>query len=170
MVDFGFWPLVVSVVAIVSGCAVAIVATIARKEVRALEIRERIAMIERGLVPPPEVDPGGFDRAMNQYDRRAMRRSHRHAPFRHRRLGIIYMAIGFGLMMLIGIDSLRLGIRVGGFFVVIGLALFINALFEPVSPSDTSGPSIPLSRPSGGSPHEDSQPSQGQPPSSLPPG
>jgi hypothetical protein len=168
MVDFGLWPLVVSVVAIVSGCAVAIVATIARKEVRALEIRERIAMIERGLVPPPEVDPRGFDRAMNQYDRRAMRRSHRHAPFRHRRLGIIYMGIGFGLMMLIGIDSLRVGIRVGGFFVVIGLAFFINALFEPVPAPDTGAPPTLLSQPSGGSPHEDSQPSQ--PPSSLPHG
>ena len=36
---------------------------------RELRIRERIAMIEKGLVPPPEVDPAGFDRAMGRYDR-----------------------------------------------------------------------------------------------------
>ena len=36
---------------------------------RELEVRERIAMIERGLVPPPEVDPRGFDRAMDRYER-----------------------------------------------------------------------------------------------------
>jgi len=26
-----------------------------------MEIRERIAMIERGMVPPPEADPVGFE-------------------------------------------------------------------------------------------------------------
>ena len=30
-------------------------------------------MIERGLVPPPEVDPHGFDRAMDRYDRYSVR-------------------------------------------------------------------------------------------------
>ena len=42
-----------------------IVLTLSRARVRELEVRERIAMIERGLVPPPEVDPRGFDRAMD---------------------------------------------------------------------------------------------------------
>src|SRR5580704_15850641 len=123
--DFGFvWPFVISIVAIVSGCVVAIVATISRNQVRALEIRERIAMIEKGLLPSPEVDPGGFDREMNRYDRRARSRHDRHGSFRHRRVGIILIGVGFGLMMLIAVsgDSVRDGLGVGGFFVALGLA------------------------------------------------
>jgi hypothetical protein len=160
--DIGFgWPFIIPVVAIVSGCVVAIVATIARTQVRALEIRERIAMIERGLVPPPEVDPGGFDREMNRYDRRAMRRYERHGSFRHRRVGIIFMGVGFGLMMLIAVsgDSLRDGLGVGGFFVVLGLAFFITALFEPVSASDAGSPPAPKSQSPAADPLDDSRPS-----------
>ena len=61
-------------------------------------MRERIAMIERGLVPPPEVDPRGFDRAMSRYDRYASA-----PPGRHRRAGVTLMGVGFGLMVLIGV-------------------------------------------------------------------
>jgi len=50
------------IVAIIGAFTTAIVATLSRARVRELEIRERIAMIEKGLVPPPEVDPHGFDR------------------------------------------------------------------------------------------------------------
>jgi hypothetical protein len=168
--DLGFgWPFIIPIVAIVSGCVVAIVATVTRNQVRALEIRERIAMIERGLVPPPEVDPRGFDRAMNRYDRRAMSRYDQHGSLRHRRVGIIFMGIGFGLMVLIAVsgDSLREGLGVGGFFVVMGLAFFINALFEPASPSDAGSSPTAKSQPAAGPP-EDSRPSQWQPPASPP--
>jgi hypothetical protein len=151
-VDLGFWPLVVPVVAIVSGCAVAIIATIARKEVRALEIRERIAMIEKGLVPPPEVDPRGFDRAMNRYERRRRRRGP--GGPRHRRSGIMAMAVGFALMALIGIagDNPRDGIGVGGAFVIFGLAFFISSLFEDSPPSP--GDQLPSAQPSAPGPQD----------------
>ena len=159
--DFAFvWPFVISIVAIVAGCVVAIVATVSRNQVRALEIRERIAMIEKGLVPPPEVDPGGFDREMNRYDRRARRRRDRHSSFRHRRVGIILMGIGFGLMVLIAFsgESVHEGLGVGGFFVVLGLAFFINALFEPVPASDPGSPPVPKSQSPVTDPRDDSRP------------
>jgi hypothetical protein len=63
------WPFLIPVVAILAGCAMAIAKTMAAARVRELEIRERIALIERGLVPPPEVDPSGFDRAMARFVR-----------------------------------------------------------------------------------------------------
>jgi hypothetical protein len=156
------WVFIIPIVAIVSGCVVAITQTISRNQVRALEIRERIAMIERGLVPPPEVDPRGFDRAMSGYDRRAMRRHDRHGPFQNRRVGIIFMGVGFGLMVLIAVsaDSLREGLGVGGFFVVLGLAFFINALFEPVWASDADTPPALPSQPPGSDPRQNSRPSQ----------
>ncbi len=152
--DFGFvWPFIISIVAIV--------ATIARNQVRALEIRERIAMIEKGLVPPPEVDPSGFDREMNRYDKRAMRRHDPDGSFRHRRVGIILIGIGFGLIMLIAVsgDSLREGLGVGGFFVVLGLAFFINGLFESDSVPDAGRPPAPQSQPTVADPREGSRPS-----------
>ena len=99
-----------------------------KSRVRELEIRERIAMIERGLVPPPEVDPRGFDRAMHRLERREVRSG----AGRHRRAGVTVMGVGFGLMVLIafaGGDS-GTAIGVGGFLAVIGLAFFINSLID----------------------------------------
>jgi hypothetical protein len=42
------------------------------------------------------------------------------------------MGVGFGLVMLIGVagGSMNEGIGVGGFFVIMGLAFFINSLFD----------------------------------------
>jgi hypothetical protein len=128
MDDFHFaWPFLIPIVAIIGSFTYAIVQTLSRARVRELEVRERIAMIERGLVPPPEVDPRGFDRAMDRYDRHRDR-----SPGRHRRAGVTLMGVGFGLMLLIGVagDSMSSGIGVGGFLVIMGLAFFINSLFE----------------------------------------
>ena len=63
----GFWSLgvfVIPIVAIAGGIISGIIHTVMRARVRELEIRERIVMIERGLVPPPESDPETFDRRM----------------------------------------------------------------------------------------------------------
>ncbi len=121
------WPFMIPIVGMICTFAFVIVLTLSRARVRELEVRERIAMIERGLVPPPEVDPRGFDRAMHRYER------YRHrSPGRHRRAGVALMGVGFGLMMLIGVagGATHQGIGVGGFFVIVGLAFFINSLFD----------------------------------------
>ncbi len=145
--------LMIPIVAILGGITVAIVGTIAKARVRELEIKERIAMIENGLVPPPEVDPQRFDRAMDRIEllRAANARSASGtvAGGRHRRAGVTLMGVGFGLMVLIGFagDAPEAAIGVGGFLVVMGLAFFINSLFESrhaVPPSgNTAGPSAP---------------------------
>ena len=125
-----WWLFLIPIVAILGGCTVAIVGMLARSRVRELEIRERIAMIEKGLVPPPEVDPGGFDLAMAQ-DRHAYHTRYRPVG-RHRRVGTILIGIGFGFMVLISVanGNPRDGIGVGGFLVIMGLAFLINGLFE----------------------------------------
>ena len=135
MSDWGNGSLVfmIPIVAIVGGITSAIVATVMRARVRELEIKERIAMIERGLVPPPEVDPHGFDRAMNRYDRiAALQGRVNRGGARHRRAGITLLGVGFGLMFLIGIagDEPHAGIGVGGFLVILGIAFFLNSFFE----------------------------------------
>jgi hypothetical protein len=130
MNDFGpiAWPFMIPIVAIIGGITAGIVTTVMKARIRELEIRERIAMIERGLVPPPEVDPRGFERAMY----RAERRQWSAGAGRHRRVGITLLGVGFGLMMLIGVagNSPQEGFGVGGFLVILGVAFFINSLFE----------------------------------------
>ncbi len=92
-------------VAIIGAFTYAIVQTMMQARVRELEIRERIAMIERGLVPPPEVDPRGFERAMNRYERVAVWPGTLASTSagRHRRAGITLIGVGLGLMLLISV-------------------------------------------------------------------
>jgi hypothetical protein len=126
-------PFLIPITAIIGSFIYVIVRTMVRARVRELEIRERIAMIERGLVPPPEVDPRGFDSAMSRMERR----DYRHGAGRHRRAGVTLMGVGFGLMVLIAFTSneTSVAIGVGGFLVVMGIAFFINSLMEsPVDP------------------------------------
>jgi hypothetical protein len=121
-----FWA--IPIAAILGFWIFLIVAALSRSRVRELEVRERIAMIERGLVPPPEVDPRGFERAMAHYDRRRGPVGHR-----HRRAGVTLIGVGLGVTMLIGLagnEPVRVAIGVGGFLVALGIAFLINSLFE----------------------------------------
>ena len=133
-------PFTVAIVAIVGGIIAAIVSTIAKGRVRELEIRERIAMIERGIVPPPEADPAGFERSL----RSAESVQYRHSGHRHRTAGIVVMSVGFGLMLLIAFTSgeVNVGIGVGGFLVILGLGFFFVSLLgaPPPLPSNLPGP------------------------------
>jgi hypothetical protein len=146
-------PFIVPIIAIVGWFVFSIVRAVTSARVRELEVRERIAMIERGLVPPPEKDPGGFDRAMRRYDELRERGEYRRAPSRMRSLGITLMGIGFGLMLMIGVagDNPEAGIGVGGFLVVIGLAFVVNGMigarYEPQIPPSAGG--VPPAPPSG---------------------
>ena len=125
-----FSPFIIPVVAICGGLLVAMIGTISKARIRELEIRERIAMIERGLVPPPETDPGTFERRMEAVDR-VQRLDQRHTGPRFRSGGIMVMSVGFGLMMLlwfVGVE--REGIGIGGFLVIIGLGMLVNSAFS----------------------------------------
>jgi hypothetical protein len=142
------WPFLIPIVGTICTFAFVIVLTLSRARVRELEVRERIAMIERGLVPPPEMDPRGFDRAMLLMAERKRFRS----PGRHRRAGITLMGVGFGLMMLISVagGAMNEGIGVGGFFVIMGLAFFINGLFDhPAEAFPAAPPRAASTNPSG---------------------
>ena len=141
-------PFLVPIIGILAIFAFATIRTLLRARVRELEIRERIVMIEKGLVPPPEVDPRGFDHAMDRVERlRDYRRGS--GSGRHRRAGVTLMGVGFGLMVLIAFTSneTSVAIGVGGFLVVMGIAFFINSLMESPDPyaSRSFGSSAPPS-------------------------
>ena len=135
--DWTFSPFLIPIAAIVGAFTYGIIATLARARVRELEIKERIAMIERGLVPAPETDPHGFDRAMRRMERMEQPRREFHdyrstGGGRHRRAGVTLMGVGFGLMVLIGFadHNPETAVGVGGFLVVMGLAFLINGFIE----------------------------------------
>jgi hypothetical protein len=141
-------PFLIPIVAIIGVFAYSIVKTLARARVRELEIRERIAMIERGLVPAPEVDPRGFERAMGRLEQRQERHERLERRMyaggaRHRRAGVTLIGVGFGLMVLIaftsGEESVAIG--VGGFLVVVGLAFFVNSYI------DNTAAQVPMGEP-----------------------
>ena len=143
-------PFLIPITAIVGSFVYIIIKTLLKARVRELEIRERIAMIERGLVPPPEVDPRGFDRAMSRLERR----NYHYGSGRHRRAGVTLMGVGFGLMLMIGVagDNPEAGIGVGGFLVVIGLAFVVNGMIgaryeSPFPPTGGGVPPAPPSEP-----------------------
>jgi len=140
MEDFGVFlsPIMIPIVAIAGGILMGIVSTLSKSRIRELEIRERIAMIERGLVPPPETDPGGFERRMRAIDR--IQRDHAVAP-RFRSGGIMVMSVGFGLMMLLSfVGAPREGVGVGGFLVIIGLGMLVNSMFSTAPPPSSPPP------------------------------
>lgn len=138
-------PFLIPITAIAGAFIFIIVNTLVRARVRELEIRERIAMIERGLMPPPEVDPRGFDTAMT----RLQHRDYRYDSGRHRRAGVTLMGVGFGLMILIAFtaNDASVAIGVGGFLVMIGIAFFVNSMIDggpaesrPPAPRSFGGP------------------------------
>jgi len=104
-----------------------ITAAMARARVRELQIRERIAMIEKGLAPAPEVDPQGFQRATAVYEQFKRRR-----PQRHRSAGVTLVSLGLGLMLMIAFagDSPQKAVGIGGFVVMLGMAFIVNGMFD----------------------------------------
>ena len=146
------FPFLIALAAVVGAFSFGIVKALTRAYLRSLEIRQRIAMIEKGLVPAPETDPRGFERVLNHAERQGWTSS----AARHRRAGITLTGVGIGLMVLIAFaaEAPSIGIGVGGFIAILGGAFFLNSLFElrqqpPSQPEQTprgaAGPDQPPS-------------------------
>ncbi|MDE3153773.1 MAG: hypothetical protein KGN76_01665 [Acidobacteriota bacterium] len=122
--------MLIPIVAIAGAFLVGALKVYGQMRIRELEIRQRIAMIEKGLVPPPEVDPARFERTMAATSQSTdlFGRSSR----RYRSSGVTLIGIGLGLMLLISVagGAPDAGLGVGGFIAVMGLAFFLNSWFE----------------------------------------
>jgi hypothetical protein len=91
-----------------------------RRAVREMEHRERIAMIQRGLMPAPESDPMTFEA---QFAPVGSPRNER-----WRAAGVIIIGLGLALMLLLTFTTREpeLGIGVGGAFVALGATFVVN--------------------------------------------
>jgi small-conductance mechanosensitive channel len=106
-----------SLATLLAGVVVIVAGMYYRMRVRELRHRERLALIEKGLVPAPEFDgPLLFQKGLKQ---------------RSLSFGIIVVGLGFALMFLIGIagGALDTGIGLGGAVVILGAAFIVRSLF-----------------------------------------
>jgi hypothetical protein len=107
---------------IIGGVGLIAYSLVARHRFRELLLRVRIAMIEKGLVPPPEVDPEWFEQLTG------MRRVTSARGARYRTSGIMFAGFGAGLMMLIGFaaGAPETAVGIGGGLIVLGAAFIVN--------------------------------------------
>lgn len=117
---------------VLGGMALIAVMLRGRQRLRELAIQQRIAMIEKGLVPSPEADPRRFEALVGRG--RPVNRT----AARYRSAGVFIMAFGCALFLLLcftaGIPEVALGL--GGGIAVIGAAAFINGMLSGDDPSD----------------------------------
>lgn len=106
---------------IVGATILLVVAMNNRRRLREMEHRERLAMIERGLVPAPEVDPAGFEAASG-------RAGGARQADRFRTSGVTLIGLGLALMILITLTGggAEIGVGIGGAFAMLGGALLLN--------------------------------------------
>ncbi|MGH9349713.1 MAG: DUF6249 domain-containing protein [Vicinamibacterales bacterium] len=133
-------------VSLIGGVIIIVVAFHQRTRRIEMLYRERMAMIERGLAPAPESAAGGWGGD--------------HPPAPSTRIGIVIVALGIGLILLIGFAAGEPGaaVGVGGAVVTLGAAFIVNGELQrrsrlpastssqdsaprpPIGPSDPPGP------------------------------
>ena len=126
------WIAVVFSAGMFSGVFVIYLAMRYRSEALERQHRERMAMIERGHVPPP-----------------APYVIRRRTPGMALSFGIVSVGLGLALMMLISIASGEpdVGIGVGGAIVIIGAAFIVRSMVIRPVDSEPRSPSVPPAPP-----------------------
>ena len=124
-----FMVMAIPLVVIIGGLINAALALHHRARLKELVLRERIAMIEKGVTPPPEVDPAAFD---SGWEEKAGRPGVETTHAKHRTAGVILTGVGLGLILLISLtaNDMAIGIGVGGAIVILGLAFLINSILS----------------------------------------
>ena len=132
--------LVLPLAVILAGVVVLVAALRHRAKMLELVHKERVAMIERGIVPP-ELGPGGYDT-----QRLAHASGRRSRSFS---LGIIVVGVGFAFMTLIGIagGAPESAIGIGGAIAILGAAFIVRSLLT--APHGEAVPPTPRLRATG---------------------
>jgi hypothetical protein len=122
--------LIVLSLMIFAGVAVLWLAMANRRALREMEHRERIAMIQAGMVPAPEADPLAFEAQLETPSTSLSRKD------RWRTAGTL--TVGFGLalgVLLTFVGEMGSGFAVGGAFAVLGASFLLNgALLSTPAP------------------------------------
>ena len=100
-----------------------------RARMREFAHRERLAMIEKGLMPPAEFFAGGSDVAVpGALDAGGPPLSRTASRFRS--AGVMFVGIGIAVGLIIGLAAFEptIGLGVGGAIVAIGAAMIVNGV------------------------------------------
>lgn len=124
------------VVFMIGGVLIILMAMRQRSLTLEMKHRERMAMIEKGLLPSPGQDPAAFESWQQQHD---------NPPARATSIGVVIVALGLGLMLLIGFAGNEgdIALGVGGAIVVVGAAFIVNGMLTRRPPP----PGFPPRRP-----------------------
>ena len=116
---------IVSALLFMSGLAVIWMAMQSRRQIREMEHRERLAMIERGLVPGMEIDPGALDRRFTP-----ARAPESRAASRARTGGVTLISLGLALMFMLtfAANQPEVGLGIGGAFALVGAGFYVNSV------------------------------------------
>jgi hypothetical protein len=107
----------IPIVAMVGGLSVGAYSMYLRMKARKLMHDERLAMIEKGLTPPP----------LNAAELSDFPRRHRSS----RHVGIMLVAVGIGVGVLIALNGeTKNAFGVGGLIILIGLGFLLNAMLD----------------------------------------
>lgn len=123
----------VFILVVLAGVTIVLMGLRQRSQQLEMQHRERMAMIERGIVPTNAPEPGmsGGHRASGAGA----------GGSRSLSLGIVVVAVGLGLMTLIGVafGQSEAGVGVGGAIAILGSAFIVRALVvRPEMPGPTT--------------------------------
>jgi hypothetical protein len=110
---------------VIGGFCLVAYAFTTRQRLRELAVRERIALIERGLVPAPEADPARFERLVGPAKRPVTAKAQR-----YRSAGVMLMGLGAALLILLAFAAgvPGVGVGIGGGLAALGAAVFVNGV------------------------------------------
>jgi hypothetical protein len=105
-----------SLTAMLGGVVIILAGLRYRAHLKELRHRERLAMIEKGIVPPATEPHEIYGRGLKQ---------------RSLSFGIIVVGLGLALMLLIGVagGALETGVGVGGSIAILGVAFIVRSVF-----------------------------------------
>ena len=115
---------------IFAGVAVLWLAMSNRRALREMEHRERIAMIQSGMVPAPEADPLAFETQFEPPSSSLSRKD------RWRTAGTLTIGLGLALVVLLTFTGeMDIGFAVGGAFAVLGASFLLNGTLLSATPA-----------------------------------
>jgi hypothetical protein len=124
--------LVIFSLMILAGVAVLWMAMSNRQALREMEHRERIALIQAGIVPAPEADPLAFETQFQQAAPADSRKD------RWRTAGTLTIGLGMALLVLLTFSGeMDMGFAVGGAFIVLGGSFLLNGSLASPAPHAT---------------------------------
>jgi hypothetical protein len=154
--------LIIFCMVICAGVLLMIAAMWTRRRMREMTHRERLAMIDRGMIPasggdPVRLDPVGRSARLDEEER----------GVRFRTGGVLLIGLGLGLTVLITFTGggFDIGIGIGGAFTVLGGASLLNYFLisrgqEEPYPRWTSPPRSPEPRTPDSAPSNDAPPNR----------